>query len=45
MSFRSFGARNKAGTFLVSRVIAGVYSLLLAAAAIYAIVLLFVPNL
>ncbi len=45
MSFRSFGTRNKAGTFLVSRVIAGVYSLLLAAAAVYAIVLLFVPNL
>lgn len=45
MSFRSFGARNKAGTFLASRIIAGVYSLLLAAAAVYAIVLLFVPNL
>lgn len=45
MSFRSFGARNKVGTFLVSRIIAGVYSTLLAAAAIYAIVLLFAPNL
>jgi len=45
MSFRSFRTRNKAGTFLVSRVIAGIYSLLLAAASIYAIVLLFSPTL
>src|SRR5215469_854384 len=45
MSFRSFRTRNKAGTYLVSRVIAGIYSTLLAAASIYAIVLLFSPTL
>ncbi len=44
MSFRSFGTRNRAGTFLVSRVIAGIYSILLAAASIYAIILLFSPS-
>jgi hypothetical protein len=44
MSFRSFGTRNKAGTFFVSRVIAGIYSILLAAASVYAIILLFSPS-
>jgi hypothetical protein len=44
MSFRSFGTRNKAGTFLVSRIIAGIYSILLAAASVYAIILLFSPS-
>jgi len=44
MSFRSFGTRNRAGTFLVSRVIAGIYSILLAAASVYAIILLFLPS-
>jgi len=45
LSFHSFRTRNRAGTFLVSRVIAGIYSLLLAAASIYSIVLLFSPTL
>jgi hypothetical protein len=45
MLFRSFRTRNRAGTFLISCVIAGIYSLLLAAASIYSIVLLFSPTL
>ena len=45
LSFRSFRTRNRADTFLVSRVIAVIYSLLLAAASIYSIVLLFSPTL
>lgn len=44
MAFLSFRTRNKAGTFLVSRVIAGIYTILLAAASIYAIILLFSPS-
>ncbi len=44
MSLRSFGTRNRAGTFLVSRIIAGIYSILLATASVYAIILLFSPS-
>jgi hypothetical protein len=43
-SLRSFRPRYKGGTFQVSRILAGSYSLLLLAAAIYCIVLLFLPS-
>jgi hypothetical protein len=44
MSLRSFRPRIVAGTFLVSRILAGSFCLLLTLAAIYAIVLLFLPS-
>jgi len=44
MSLRSFRPRYPAGTFRVSRILAGSYCLLLLAAALYAIVLLFLPS-
>ena len=44
MSLHSFRPRTVAGTFLVSRVLAGSFCLLLTLAAIYAIVLLFLPS-
>lgn len=44
MSLRSFRPRYPAGTFQVSRMLAGSYCLLLLAAALYAIVLLFLPS-
>jgi hypothetical protein len=44
MSLRSFRPRYPAGTFQVSRILAGSYCLLLPAAALYAIVLLFLPS-
>ncbi len=45
MSLHSFRPRTVAGTFLVSRILAGTFCLLLTLAAIYAIVLLFLPSL
>ena len=45
MSLRSFRPRIVAGTFLVSRILAGGFCLLLTFAALYAIVLLFLPSL
>jgi hypothetical protein len=42
MSLRSFRPRCKGGTFQLSRILVGCYSLLLMAAAVYSIVLLFV---
>ncbi len=44
MSLRSFRPSIVAGTFLVSRILAGSFCLLLTLAAIYAIVLLFLPS-
>ncbi len=44
MSLHSFRPRIVAGTFRVSRVLAGSFCLLLTLAAIYAIVLLFLPS-
>jgi len=44
MSLRSFRPRYPAGTIQVSRILAGSYCLLLLAAALYAIVLLFLPS-
>ena len=44
MSLHSFRPRIVAGTFLVSRILAGSFFLLLTLAAIYAIVLLFLPS-
>lgn len=44
MSLRSFRTRYKGGTFQLSRIIVGSYSLLLVAAAVYSIVLLFVSS-
>lgn len=44
MSLHSFRPRIVAGTFLVSRILAGSFCLLLTLAAIYAIVLLFLPS-
>ncbi len=44
MSISSFRPRYKAGTFQVSRILAGSYCILLLAAAVYYIVLLFVPS-
>jgi hypothetical protein len=43
MSWRSFRPRSSGGTFRVSRMLVGSYCLLLLAAAIYCIVLLFMP--
>jgi len=45
MSLRSFRPRLAAGTFLASRILAGGFCILLMLAALYAIVLLFVPSL
>jgi hypothetical protein len=45
MSLRSFRPRYKAGTFQASRILAGCYCLLLLAASVYCIVLLFLPAL
>jgi hypothetical protein len=42
ISLRSFRPRYKGGTFQLSRILVGSYSLLLVAAAVYSIVLLFV---
>lgn len=44
MSLRSFRTRYKGGTFQLSRILVGSYSLLLVAAAVYSIVLLFVSS-
>ncbi len=44
MSLRSFRPRITTGTFLVSRILAGSFCLLLTLAALYAIVLLFFPS-
>lgn len=44
MSIRSFRPRYMAGTFQVSRILAGSYCILLLVAAAYYIVLLFVPS-
>lgn len=44
MSLRSFRTRYKGGTFQLSRILVGSYSLLLLAAAVYSIVLLFVSS-
>jgi hypothetical protein len=44
MSLRSFRTRYKGGTFQLSRILVGGYSLLLVAAAVYSIVLLFVSS-
>ena len=44
MSLHSFRPRTVAGTFLISRILAGSFCLLLTLAAIYAIVLLFLPS-
>jgi len=44
MSMRSFRPRITTGTFLVSRILAGSFCLLLTLAALYAIVLLFFPT-
>ncbi len=44
MSMRSFRPRITTGTFLVSRILAGSFCLLLTLAALYAIVLLFFPS-
>ncbi len=44
MSLRSFRPRIVAGTFRVSRILAGTYCLLLSAAALYYILLLFTPS-
>ena len=44
MSLHSFRPRIVAGTFLVSRILTGSFCLLLTLAAIYAIVLLFLPS-
>ena len=43
MSLRSFRPRNAAGTFRVSRILAGSFCLLLLTASIYCIILLFLP--
>jgi hypothetical protein len=43
MSFRSFRPRFSGGTFRVSRILVGSYCLLLLAASVYCIVLLFLP--
>jgi len=43
-SLRSFRPRITTGTFLVSRILAGSFCLLLTLAALYAIVLLFFPS-
>ena len=43
MSWRSFRPRSSGGTFRVSRMLVGSYCLLLLAASIYCIVLLFMP--
>ncbi len=43
MALRSFRPRPEAGTFTTSRVLAGSFCILLTLAALYAIVLLFVP--
>ena len=43
MSLRSFRPRYAGGTFQVSRILAGSYCLLLLAASIYCIILLFLP--
>lgn len=43
MSLRSFRPRHMGGTFRVSRILAGSYCLLLLLAALYAMILLFVP--
>ncbi len=43
-SLRSFRPRYKGGTFQLSRILVGSYSLLLVAAAVYSIVLLFVSS-
>jgi hypothetical protein len=42
-SLRSFRPRNAGGTFQVSRILAGSFCLLLLAASVYCIVLLFLP--
>jgi hypothetical protein len=44
MSLRSFRPRLVGGTFLTSRILAGGFCILLTLAALYAIVLLFVPS-
>jgi hypothetical protein len=44
MSLRSFRPRSIGGTFQVSRVLVGSYCLLLLAASVYCIVLLFLPS-
>jgi hypothetical protein len=44
MSLRSFRPRSIGGTFRVSRVLVGSYCLLLLAASVYCIVLLFLPS-
>jgi hypothetical protein len=43
MSLRSFLPRYPSGTFQVSRILAGSFSLLLVAASVYCIILLFLP--
>ena len=43
MSLRSFRPRNAGGTFRVSRILAGSFCLLLLAASVYCIILLFLP--
>jgi hypothetical protein len=43
-SFRSFRPRNAGGTFQVSRILAGSFCLLLLAASVYCIILLFLPS-
>jgi hypothetical protein len=43
MSLRSFLPGNAGGTFQVSRILAGSFSLLLLAASVYCIILLFLP--
>ena len=44
MSLRSFRPRYAGGTFQVSRILAGSFCLLLLAASVYCIVLLFLPS-
>ena len=44
MSLHSFRSRNTGGTFQVSRILAGSFCLLLLAASVYCIVLLFLPS-
>jgi len=43
MSLRSFRPRNAGGTFQVSRILSGSFCLLLLAASVYCIILLFLP--
>jgi len=43
MSLRSFRPRNAGGTFQVSRILVGSFCLLLLAASVYCIILLFLP--